>query len=344
MLSDVTEYVICPTAKQKGALNSLVSNLGAAHLLFSSDGLQSAIAHAIEANRKGFEADDKKPPQLRWRNSDRQLLTDAQEHLLRASDSELWTYAQTGSMVYQVRGIGQQLVDAWAGHVSAPDNLDLPDSLYPPDVIAYMTGEKIAGLRQSIGKQASERDWLVASGEDFEEELITSALKELKRLSDERAERERPRVKGEKKSKRPKREPSEAPSARKAAVGAYKRGTGNEKTPQDYHRMPMSCTLHFSNLPSIASTKVAYVVRAIQDAPQEKFLVFAGGSSSSASVTTNNLYYLAEALDLANIPHLIFVRTLTQDKLAAYAKAFSESSVFRVLLLDLRVRSVQVVA
>ena len=241
-------------------------------------------------------------------------------------------------MVYQVRGIGQQLVDAWAGHVPASASSEPGGQLNPPDAIAYMTGEKVAGLRQAIGKQASEGDWLVASGEEFEEELITSALKELKRLSDERAERDRPRVKGEKPAKRPKREASEGPSARKAAVGAYKRGTGNEKIPQDYHRMPMSCTLHFSTLPSIASTKVAYVVQAIQEAPTEKFLVFAGGSSSSANVTTNNLYYLAEALDLANIPHLIFVRTLTQEKLAAYAKAFSESSVFRVLLLDLRVR------
>lgn len=205
------------------------------------------------------------------------------------------------------------------------------------------TGEKLTSLRYQIGKLARDPEWELRSGEELEEELITIAMKEQQRMVDESSvnrDRTKP-VKGSKPTsphkKKPRRIQKDKVSAIKAASGSFKKNSANAKDIFTYQHLPLTSHLDQVLIPSVASTKVAYVVKSILSHPNEKFLVFAGGSSSSAHVASNNLFYLAEGLDLANVPFLIFARTLSQEKLAAYAKAFSESAVFRVLLLDLKV-------
>lgn len=287
------------------------------------------------ANEKAFESDLRKTQkgQLGYPNGDKNLLVNAQGHIMRALTHPLWKAAQTGSMVYLMEHLSHQLGKAWSGLLLADEaSPEAPSQL-------FIAGERISQLRYQIGRQAAgDTDWLVKDGDEFEEELITWAEKEAKRILDEQLAASKPKIKGEPPAKRAKTE-ADPHSARRAATGAYKKGTGKDQKRLDFEGLPMTSELHFAKLPAIASTKVAYVVKSILAHPEEKFLVFSGGSSSSAQVSANNLYYLAEALDLANIPHLIFVRTLSQEKLAAYAKAFSESSVFRVLLLDLKVSS-----
>ena len=302
--------------------------------------------HARIANDKAFESERRKAErgEKGYPNGDRKLLEDAQMHLTQALKHLLWKAGQTGSMIYGADRLSHQLGKAWSGVVwpitkpKETEDEDPPEKEEEKPGLLFLPGEKVSSLRYQIGRQAAgDADWLTKTDEEFEEELITWAEKEAKRILDEQLAASKPKVKGEPPAKRVKTEGDQL-SARRAATGAYKKGTGKDQKKVDFGGLPMTSELPVVNLPAVASTKVAYVLKSILEHPEEKFLVFSGGSSSSAQVSANNLYYLAEALDLANIPHLIFVRTLSQEKLAAYAKAFSESSVFRVLLLDLKVK------
>lgn len=253
---------------------------------------------------------------------------DAEGHLTAAVENSVWRYAQTGSMVYDVRWLPLELAKAWGG---------LPCDLVPHGV--YLTGEKIGSLRHRIGKIA-DVDIMHMDDDDFLQELITFAAKEEKRQLEEKRDNDRTRAPKDASPRKRKRD-SKALSATKAASGAFKQGTvTHEETDNPFNNLPLTSDFIKTDMPAMASSKVAYVIQSILEHPDEKFLIFAGGSSSSAQVTNNNLYYLSEALDLARISHLIFVRTLSQDKLAKYAKAFNDTAAFRVLLLDLKVSDV----
>lgn len=254
-----------------------------------------------------------------------------------AFDSILWKASQKGSMLYslQRREINPELLKVYDGL----DVQGVPDAIF--------TGEKLTSLRYQIGKLARDEEWELRSGEELEEELITIAMKEKQRMIEEsqvNRDRTKPAKGAKPTSSTVKKKPvrrlgnKDKVSATKAATGAFKKNGANAKDIFTYQHLPLTSHLDQVFIPSVASTKVAYVVKSILEHPNEKFLIFAGGSSSSAHVASNNLFYLAEGLDLANVPFLIFARTLSQEKLAAYAKAFSESTVFRVLLLDLKVR------
>lgn len=273
-------------------------------------------------------------PQLQWSEADVALIHQAQACFTVAFESVLWKAAQKGSMLYclQRQDVNPELLKIYEG-------VDLPDLTN-----TVFTGEKLTSLRYQIGNLARDPEWELRSGEELEEELITVATKEKHRLLEESVNSSRDKtrpVKGSKassKQKKPvRRVNKDRVSATKAASGSFKKNSANAKDVFTYEHLPLTSHLDQVLIPSVASTKVAYVVKSILEHPDEKFLVFAGGSSSSAHVASNNLFYLAEGLDLANVPFLIFARTLSQEKLAAYAKAFSESAVFRVLLLDLKV-------
>lgn len=270
---------------------------------------------------------------LQWSAADEALIHQAQACFTAAFESVLWKIGQKGSMLYclEKSDINPELLKTYEG-------LDLGTSAN-----AVFIGEQLTSLRYQIGKLAGDPDWELRSGEELEEELITIAMKKKQRIIDESSihrDRTKP-IKGSKppspRKKKPRRIQKDKVSATKAASGAFKKNSANAKDIFTYQHLPLTSHLDQVLIPSVASTKVAYVVKSILSHPKEKFLVFAGGSSSSAHVASNNLFYLAEGLDLANVPFLIFARTLSQEKLAAYAKAFSESTVFRVLLLDLKV-------
>lgn len=274
-------------------------------------------------------------PHQRWSKVDTNLIHQAQWCFMVAFDSVLWKAAQKGSMLYslQRREVNPELLKVYDGL----DVQGLPDAIF--------TGEKFTSLRYQIGKLARDEEWELRSGEELEEELITIAVREKQRMIEEsQVNRDRTKpAKGAKPTPAAKKKVIRRPSnkdkvsATKAATGAFKKNGANAKDIFTYQHLPLTSHLDQVLIPSVNSTKVAYVVKSILEHPNEKFLVFAGGSSSSAHVASNNLFYLAEGLDLANVPFLIFARTLSQEKLAAYAKAFSESTVFRVLLLDLKV-------
>lgn len=270
---------------------------------------------------------------LQWSAADERLIHEAQQCFTTAFESLLWKAGQKGSMLYCLdkSDINPELLKIYDGHGLGGT----------PNIV--FTGEKLTSLRYQIGKLARDPEWELRSGEELEEELITIAMKEKQRMIDDlTANRDRTKpVKGSKPTsphkKKPRRIQKDQVSATKAASSSFKKNSANAKDVFTYQHLPLTSHLDQVSIPSVASTKVAYVVKSILSHPNEKFLVFAGGSSSSAHVASNNLFYLAEGLDLANVPFLIFARTLSQEKLAAYAKAFSESTVFRVLLLDLKV-------
>lgn len=317
------------TARNKGALSTLLSNLGAAHLLFSSSELVKSANDSFTTNTRAIAQNDLRHVSQRWSVEDRELIDAAQRCFQAAFDDPLWRAAQKGSMLYTMerREISPDLLRVYEG-------FDLAEQ-----ATTAFTGERLTHLRYHIGKLARDPDWSLRSSDEMEEELITIAQKEQHRIIEENRQRDLARKLGSKapKRKRARSVNKDSISPGKAAADSFRKATGNSKDVFTYEHLPLTCHLDQALIPSIASTKVSYVVKSILAHPNEKFLIFAGGSSSSSTVVSNNLFYLAEALDLADIPFLIFARTLSQEKLAAYARAFSESPAFRVLLLDLKV-------
>jgi hypothetical protein len=239
-------------------------------------------------------------------------------------------------MLYVTEGMPNDLMGAWGGLQAGAQS-------------HHLTGERLSALKHQIAKQAEDlvrttakdvdadgNGAAISNEDDFVEDLITFALKERQRQQDAEMVKRTGKNAGQIPKVTRKRD-ADTPSARRAATDAYKSGLTDTSTSCVLSNLPVTSVLPYASLSAMASTKVAYIVKVANAHPDEKMLVFAGGSSSNQQVANNNLYYVAEALDHAHIPHLILARTLSQNKLAAYVKAFNESTNFRVLLLDIKV-------
>ena len=76
-----------------------------------------------------------------------------------------------------------------------------------------------------------------------------------------------------------------------------------------------------------ASAKLSYLLdRLLSFYRQEKTLIFYEGEHIA--------YYIAQALDVVNIPHLIYAKSLTVSRRNTYITTFNERETFRVLLMD----------
>jgi hypothetical protein len=292
----------------------------------------------LTSNVKAIEENQGKVESKRWSSEDTLLLQQAQDHLNLALNSSLWRHAQTGSMLYVTEGMPNELMEAWGGLQAGSQS-------------HHVTGERLSSLKHQIAKQAEDlvrttandtdadgNGAAISNEDDFVEDLITFAHKEKQRQQEAEMVKWTGKNAGQV-PKRVKKRDTETPSARRAATDAYKAGVSDTSTSCVLSNLPVTSVLPYASLSAMASTKVAYIVKQANTHPDEKMLVFAGGSSSNQQVANNNLYYVAEALDHAHIPHLILARTLSQNKLAAYVRAFNESANFRVLLLDIKVRS-----
>ena len=293
-------------------------------MLFSSIELSQNVTTTIPNIMQAIAKNDAKIDYLRWPEPDRRLVQRALDHLQKALDDFLWRQSMNGSMTFSVTGMSPHLVCNW-------DGLKLHNGL-------FIGGEKLEHLRAHVGRLASTESSLLLDDDDFEEEMITAHDVEKHEQLMREAEASKPKVPGQKAVKR-KKSLEDPGNARSAATTAFNKGSGRKKVSYGFEYLPITSSLHESLITSTASTKVAHVVKQVMLHPDDKFLVFCGGSVSNLQVTNNNLYYLSEALGFAGILHLIFTRLLSQDKLAGYAEAFDQNPAFRVLLLDLKVRS-----
>ncbi|KAK2596184.1 hypothetical protein QQS21_006389 [Conoideocrella luteorostrata] len=83
-----------------------------------------------------------------------------------------------------------------------------------------------------------------------------------------------------------------------------------------------------TNLISTVSAKLSYLVDSVlRHQDKEKIIIFYENE--------NVAWYLANMLDVLQVQHLIYAKTLTSERKAQYVNTFHHNHVFRVLLMDL---------
>ncbi|KAI9871641.1 MAG: hypothetical protein M1830_002660, partial [Pleopsidium flavum] len=91
--------------------------------------------------------------------------------------------------------------------------------------------------------------------------------------------------------------------------------------------LPMTSPLRETNICGTASAKLSYLIdRVIALQKEEKVLIFYEGD--------NIAYYIGEALELVDVKHLIYAKSLSNARRAAYIATFNTTETFRVLLMD----------
>ncbi|KAG5984033.1 hypothetical protein E4U55_006262 [Claviceps digitariae] len=83
-----------------------------------------------------------------------------------------------------------------------------------------------------------------------------------------------------------------------------------------------------ANLMSTVSAKLSYLVDSVlRYQAKEKMIIFYDNE--------NVAWYVASVLDMLHVQHLIYAKSLTNERKAQYVDAFHDNQVFRVLLMDL---------
>ena len=110
------------------------------------------------------------------------------------------------------------------------------------------------------------------------------------------------------------------PSALKSAL----------KVPTNVHfGLPQDSPLTRTQLSGTASAKLSYLIDQISTLHHtEKSLIFYEGDHIA--------YYIAQALEVIGIPHLIYATGITTDRRNAYMTTFNTTEAFRVMIMDLR--------
>ena len=91
--------------------------------------------------------------------------------------------------------------------------------------------------------------------------------------------------------------------------------------------LPPISPLRKTTICGTASAKLSYLIdRVTTLQKEEKILIFYEGD--------NIAYYIGEALELVDVKHLIYAKSLTNARRAAYIATFNSTETFRVLLMD----------
>ncbi|KAF9880009.1 snf2 family helicase [Colletotrichum karsti] len=95
--------------------------------------------------------------------------------------------------------------------------------------------------------------------------------------------------------------------------------TGHQEPPDDLKK---------ARLVSTVSAKLSYLIDAVTEhQADEKIIIFYENE--------NVAWYLASMLDVTQVPHLIYARSLSYDRKMQYVNTFNHDAKFRVILMDL---------
>ncbi|KAK5015686.1 hypothetical protein LTR16_003296 [Cryomyces antarcticus] len=93
--------------------------------------------------------------------------------------------------------------------------------------------------------------------------------------------------------------------------------------------LSMGSPLSRTQVVGTTSAKLSYLLdRVMEFHEEEKILIFYDGENSA--------YYIAQALELLDVPHLIYAKTLTAQQRSEYIVVFDQDEKFRVLLMDVK--------
>ncbi len=108
------------------------------------------------------------------------------------------------------------------------------------------------------------------------------------------------------------------------------------KTPKSKRRpticnqeLPPDSALRNTSIIGTSSSKYSYVIdQVMKHRENEKILIFYDGDNAA--------YYIAQALELLDVKHRIYARTLSNELRSKYVSAFDQDSSIRVLLMDVK--------
>lgn len=111
------------------------------------------------------------------------------------------------------------------------------------------------------------------------------------------------------------------------SLSPTKKKSALKKTHDISGSLDPSSSLAKTSLVSTASAKLSYLLDGISaHHAEDKILIFYEAEQIA--------WYIAQALEVLDIPHLIYAKTLTAARRAQYVVAFNHSNHFRVLLMD----------
>lgn len=131
-------------------------------------------------------------------------------------------------------------------------------------------------------------------------------------------------------SKPPESEPPTSnPPESRPVLHARPRISHKRKRSLDKYELPYYHPLALTSIIGTTSAKLTYLIQRITELYEsEKILVFYDGD--------NTAYYIAQALELLHVKHLIYAKSLANDLRSKYIVAFDSDPTIRVLLMDIR--------
>ncbi|KAK0632464.1 helicase-like protein [Immersiella caudata] len=119
-----------------------------------------------------------------------------------------------------------------------------------------------------------------------------------------------------------------SPSKRRSAILATSSRMQDTLAPHEEMEVDIAAPLAKTQLVSTASAKLSYLIDQVtKHQDEEQIMIFYENE--------NVAYYLASALEMLQIHHLIYARGITPDRRAQYVNTFNNNPKFRVLLMDI---------
>lgn len=310
-------------AANRKALAAVMENLALACFHFAGEGFleQTLSAHAL------IRAQLARPDAVR--PAQRPLADAALAKLQEALDNLAWrAHVEQGEVLYHVDHLDTDIAEAWRRHragdihaLSSDELLALRHACEAAyDELAADAAPSDAGVNGTAALPPPDAD-------ELHEELLTRGMRFLARLSG----------KPEQAPQRPENLTTVA-SDRRSAERGLKRARasvphssrGSLQHPQAPRLRHLPHELQRIRVQRTSSTKLNAIVDEVRGAADtDKVLVF--------SSLDNVLYELAGALELAQIPYLLYVSGLPQRLRNEYASAFSHVPAYRCLLMSTHV-------
>ena len=332
-------------AKNRRELNKLVNNLRQSGFYWTSFS-PGDIAKTLKLSQTYLE--EHSDPESAWKETDRLLLKQAIETGEIALDSPSWrSFADLHEMGMFVEHFPENAQDAWSlvhrtGNgplLIGATQLGKAQSwvnahLYVSNPSLGLVGVGVTTM-QKLWQGVQQQTMEVLPDDRSGEEDMGVKRKPRKRLRS--GPNGAPKLTEKQTVSRTKVDPSPRQSknimSKQSDVKpaglkpALKSALKSSSEKENLDPFPPDSPLARSTISGTASAKLSYLLDQVVALQQEeKILIFYEGDQIA--------YYVAQALDLIDVPYLIYTRTLSLERQNAYINTFNTTETFRVLLMN----------
>ena len=332
-------------AKNRRELNKLINNLRQSGFYWTSFS-QSDITKTIKLSQAYLE--ENSDPDSVGKEADRSLLKQAMEIGEIALESPSWrAFADLHEMGMFVERFPENALDAWSLVHRTGDGplligatqLSKAQSWVNAHLYVSNPSHGLAGVgattMQKLWHGVQKQSVGIIPDDHSDEEEIEPRKKPRKRAklglngAPRLTEKQTvSRAKAGPSPRNPKNPQSNASDVKPANLKpALKSALKSLSREERVNPFPPDSPLARSTITGTASAKLSYLLdRVVILQQEEKILIFYEGDQIA--------YYIAQALDLVDVPYLIYTRTLSLARQNAYINTFNTTENFRVLLMN----------